>query len=276
MGLVSYQVQRENEENEKRIKELQELAQQATVKKIKKKKMHLSLPMRGRQVIIGDKQRDQHIRNQVLKQANESEEINLNIKNNRFLEQVRHFEDEINRKKEEELNLKNMISASDTKVLLKNAKQENYEQLQAKTYLFNNSGDGLFGMRQKSANPQSSYYTNNGSENMRNNAAIFAEFFNSQTQSGSVHRVNMMRKSIERPDHPTQSVTTNSVKGKDFESTGQINIITSGGHNLMDAELNLLDGNKFASIVDMNQVTNFPLNSHRKRNKNDFYRFLLN
>ena len=86
----------------------------------------------------------------------------------------------------------------------------------------------------------------------------------------------MMRKSIEKPDHPTQSVTTNSVRGKDFESTGQINIITSGTHNLMDTELDLLGANKFASIVDMNQLTNFPINTHRKRNKNDFYRFLLN
>ena len=28
-------------------------------------------------------------------------------------------------------------------------------------------------------------------------------------------------------------------------------------------------------IVDMNLATNFPLNSKRKKNKNDFYRFLL-
>ena len=88
MGLVGYQVQKENEENERRLKQLQELAKQATLKKAEKKKTNLSLPMRGRHMFIGDKTRDQYMRCEVLKQANENEETNLEVANVRFLEHV--------------------------------------------------------------------------------------------------------------------------------------------------------------------------------------------
>jgi len=64
------------------------------------------------------------------------------------------------------------------------------------------------------------------------------------------------------------------------DSLGSINIITSNGAHLqgrgLDHQAPGQDGsNKEAKVVDMNQRTNFPLNVQRKKNKNDFYRFLL-
>lgn len=67
MGLVGYQVQKENEENEKRLQQLQSLAKQATLKKAEKKKAHVSLPMRGRRVFMMDKVSDQYIKAEVCK-----------------------------------------------------------------------------------------------------------------------------------------------------------------------------------------------------------------
>lgn len=95
MGLVGYQVQKENEENDKRLKQLQELAKQATLKKAEKKKAHLSLPMRGRHVYIGDKTRDQYMRCEFFKQANETEEVKVGQNNLRFLDHVKKFEEQI-------------------------------------------------------------------------------------------------------------------------------------------------------------------------------------
>ena len=65
-----------------------------------------------------------------------------------------------------------------------------------------------------------------------------------------------------------------------MDSLGSINIITSNGAHLqgrgLDQQAAGADGaNKEAKVVDMNQRTNFPLNVQRKKNKNDFYRFLL-
>lgn len=95
MGLVGYQVQRENEENEKRLKQLQELATSAAIKKQEKKKVAVSLPMRGRHMHIGDLKRDQAMRSEVFKQANETEELHLKARDNNFLEHVKRFEEEI-------------------------------------------------------------------------------------------------------------------------------------------------------------------------------------
>lgn len=58
MGLVSYQVQKENEENERRLKQLQELATTAAITKAEKKNTGVNLPMRGRHMYIADKMRD--------------------------------------------------------------------------------------------------------------------------------------------------------------------------------------------------------------------------
>jgi len=66
------------------------------------------------------------------------------------------------------------------------------------------------------------------------------------------------------------------------DSLGSINIITSNGAHLQGRGPGLdqqaagsAGANKEAKVVDMNQRTNFPLNVQRKKNKNDFYRFLL-
>ena len=48
--------------------------------------------MRGRHMYIADKARDQFMRCEVLKQANEEEESKLNMKNNRFLDHVAQLE----------------------------------------------------------------------------------------------------------------------------------------------------------------------------------------
>ena len=91
MGLVGYQVQKENDENEKRLKQLQELATSAQAKKADKKKYqtNVNLPMRGRHMHIGDKNRDHMMRCEVFKQANETEEVILEQKQTRFLDHVR-------------------------------------------------------------------------------------------------------------------------------------------------------------------------------------------
>ena len=73
MGLVSYQVQKENEENEKRLKQLQEMAKSANQKKTEKKKTNLSLPMRGRRMLMNDKDNEQVLRTEIFKHANMNE-----------------------------------------------------------------------------------------------------------------------------------------------------------------------------------------------------------
>jgi hypothetical protein len=59
---------------------------------MEKKKTAISLPMRGRHMYIADKARDQFMRCEVLKQANESESINTIKQHNNFLDEVRKFE----------------------------------------------------------------------------------------------------------------------------------------------------------------------------------------
>ena len=93
MGLVGYQVQKENDDNDKRLCQLQDMAKQATLAKAEKKKTNLSLPMRGRHMFIGDKTRDQYMRCEFFKQANENEEVMNEQKNLRFLDHVKHYED---------------------------------------------------------------------------------------------------------------------------------------------------------------------------------------
>jgi hypothetical protein len=71
------------------------MAKQATLAKAEKKKTNLSLPMRGRHMFIGDKTRDQYMRCEFFKQANENEEVMNEQKNLRFLDHVKHYEDQI-------------------------------------------------------------------------------------------------------------------------------------------------------------------------------------
>lgn len=72
---------------------LQDMAKQATLAKAEKKKTNLSLPMRGRHMFIGDKTRDQYMRCEFFKQANENEEVMNEQKNLRFLDHVKQYED---------------------------------------------------------------------------------------------------------------------------------------------------------------------------------------
>ena len=51
--------------------------------------------MRGRHVYIGDKTRDQYMRCEFFKQANETEEVKVEQGNMRFLDHVKHFEEQI-------------------------------------------------------------------------------------------------------------------------------------------------------------------------------------
>jgi len=85
MGLVGYQVQKENEENEKRLQQLQDLAKQATLRKAEKKKTQLSLPCRGRKMFMTDKVNDQYIRAEVFKRDVEDRQLAVQ-RNQRELE----------------------------------------------------------------------------------------------------------------------------------------------------------------------------------------------
>lgn len=78
MGLVGYQVQKENEENEKRLQQLQSLAKQATFKKAEAKKSKLHLPMRGRKVYMADKLIDHQSKIQVCKQDMQERQMYIN------------------------------------------------------------------------------------------------------------------------------------------------------------------------------------------------------
>ena len=51
--------------------------------------------MRGRHVYIGDKTRDQYMRCEFFKQANETEEAKVGQNNLRFLDHVKKFEEQI-------------------------------------------------------------------------------------------------------------------------------------------------------------------------------------
>jgi hypothetical protein len=64
------------------------------------------------------------------------------------------------------------------------------------------------------------------------------------------------------------------MKGGGNETLGSINIITQN-LTLNPAMEGYSAPAKEANIVDMNLQTSFPLNAQRKKNKNDFYRFLL-
>jgi len=65
------------------------MATSAAIKKLEKKKTTVNLPMRGRHMYIADKTREQFMRAEVFKQANENEEINIEHNNTRFLDHVR-------------------------------------------------------------------------------------------------------------------------------------------------------------------------------------------
>ena len=59
-----------------------------------------------------------------------------------------------------------------------------------------------------------------------------------------------------------------------LDSIGSINIVTK----TPGVDMGAFDGEKAdpkTKVVDLNRLTTFPLNVQRKKNKNDFYRFLL-
>ena len=95
MGLVGYQVEKENNENQKKLRQLQELAKQAAQKKAEKRRNHLSLPMRGRQLYIGDKQQEQIMRCELFRQANEAETRDLGTQKAGFLAHVQQLEKQL-------------------------------------------------------------------------------------------------------------------------------------------------------------------------------------
>jgi len=63
-----------------------------------------------------------------------------------------------------------------------------------------------------------------------------------------------------------------------LDSLGSINIVNNNGvmsaQHLSKSAMNMNE-TKAARVVDLNKITTFPLNQQRKKNKNDFYRFLL-
>jgi len=65
------------------------LATNAAIKKAEKKKTSVNLPMRGRHMNIADKTREQFMRCETFKQANETEEHYLEQKEHRFLDHIR-------------------------------------------------------------------------------------------------------------------------------------------------------------------------------------------
>ena len=59
-----------------------------------------------------------------------------------------------------------------------------------------------------------------------------------------------------------------------LDSIGSINIVT----NTPGMEVSAIEAERpdaKTKVVDLNRLTSFPLNVQRKKNKNDFYRFLL-
>ena len=60
-----------------------------------------------------------------------------------------------------------------------------------------------------------------------------------------------------------------------LDSMGSINIVTKDNSFMSAHMLKANNEAKTAKIVDLNKNTSFPLTHQRKKNKNDFYRFLL-
>jgi hypothetical protein len=58
--------------------------------------------MRGRHMFIGDKNRDQYMRCEFFKQANENEEVLNEQKNIRFLDHVKYYEEQIAMRKDKD------------------------------------------------------------------------------------------------------------------------------------------------------------------------------
>jgi hypothetical protein len=61
-----------------------------------------------------------------------------------------------------------------------------------------------------------------------------------------------------------------------LDSLGSINIVNNNG--IMSAQhlsKSAMNETKAAKVIDLNKNTLFPMNQQRKKNKNDFYRFLL-
>ena len=61
-----------------------------------------------------------------------------------------------------------------------------------------------------------------------------------------------------------------------LDSLGSINIVNNNG--VMSAQhlsKSVMNETKAAKVIDLNKNTMFPMNQGRKKNKNDFYRFLL-
>lgn len=96
MGLVSYQVQKENDENEKRLQQLQDMAKSANFRRTQQKKeadtkskATFSLPMRGRRLFIGEKTSEAQMRTEMLRYANMNEENNMATDHARWRDTVR-------------------------------------------------------------------------------------------------------------------------------------------------------------------------------------------
>jgi hypothetical protein len=148
MGLVGYQVQKENEENEKRLKQLQELATSVALKKQEKKKANPSLPMRGRHMHIGDKTREQAMRCEVFKQENENKEVQLRQNSAVISEQMRRFEESLLERKQrtvsQHLSYVNVLRQENREPEITNSQSQNplkeFKSLKATTFLF----DGKF------------------------------------------------------------------------------------------------------------------------------------
>ena len=125
--------------------------------------------------------------------------------------------------------------------------------------------------RQMSAQETYGYIRNQSSTGAATNADTragkeFAEYYHSQS-SVAMHPKSSIQKAA--------SLVTNAQAGTSVMKVneGSINIVTQNLSTTPDGFSAAPP--KEANVVDMNQRTTFPLNVQRKKNKNDFYRFLL-
>lgn len=88
---------------------------------------------------IGDKTRDQFMRCEFFKQANETEEVKVEQTNMRFLDHVKHFEEQIQKQAEGVASAETGLSSELVKVMNKRSVKE-FKPLRARAFDFQKDG----------------------------------------------------------------------------------------------------------------------------------------
>ena len=177
---------------------------------------------------IGDKTRDQAMRCEVFKQANETEEIIQVQKHTSFLDHVRQFEKQIELSKQAGLQSSQSQAEVPAPRVITNPLKE-FQSLKTKTYQFEGKKGSAMDRNAKSAADHQSYHTTNpegGDPDKSAHASGFAEFYNNPSVSASVfQKKGAAGASVGLPTPGAADAVVNEIKQQE-QSLGPINIVT--------------------------------------------------